>query len=764
MNPRIYAAIMASAMVTSGAVASEIEEIVITSSLIDQKLSDIENPLHVVSGEELASSASESLGESLNSLLGVSSADYGAGVGQPIIRGMSGSRVKVLNNGMVVRDVAGIGADHVNDVDLNDVQQIEIVRGPSSLLYANGGIGGIINVVDSTIARQDFSDSEFKLGLETQSVNDGDSYNASYQNNFGGLNFSFAYKESDFDNFDVPTGAILHEEDHEEDHEDHDEDHDDHDEDHDEEGFLSNSDFENSALRFGVSKTGEWGHFGVSVNRVESVYGIPFHGDDHGAHGDDHDDDHDEDHDEDHGDDHHDDHGDEHEGERIFSTTDSEVVNVEGSYILNNGWLKKVNYFLRDTDYSLTEQHAEEHEGEEHEGDDDDDHGDGHHAEGPTVFSNESREYGAIFDLSNDQFLQKVSLNFVDEDMSIVGEEAFMNPTVSEEMTIGYYFSKELESFHLDFGIRHDRVRRKGSLSHHDEDHDEDHHEDHDEDHDEDHGEEHEEELENFTKDYNATSFAVSLGKDLNDKFDLSVSAAVVERTPSAVELFMNGPHLATGRLEEGNVELESEQSANFDATLSYEHDGAFASFTLFKNDVDNYIYLQDETEEEHEEHEDEHDHGGLIKANYLQQDAQFVGYELELGRVFEFGVGDLTLSLGRDSVSGEFRDNSNVSRMMPARNIYTVSYAQDSLELSLKLKDVESQRDIGTNETVTDGFKMLDLSATKTFTIGNEREAKVSFFAKNLLDEVARNHSSFVKNEVPLPGRNLGVKFQVSL
>ena len=429
------------------------------------------------------------------------------------------------------------------------------------------------------------------------------------------------------------------------------------------------------------------------------------------------------------------------------------MVNVEGSYIANNGWLKEVNYFLRDSDYSLTEQHAEEHEGEEHDGDD---HEDDHHAEGPTVFSNESREYGVIFDLSNDAMLQKVSLNFVDEDISIVGEEAFMNPTASEEMTIGYYLSKEIDSFHLDFGIRHDSVRRNGSLSHHDEDH-------HD-DHDEDHGEEHGEESEFFTKDFNATSFAVSMSKGLNDKFDLSVSAAVVERTPSAVELFMNGPHLATGRLEEGNVELESEQSANFDATLSYEYDSSFASLTVFKNNVDNYIYLQDETEEEHEEHADEHDHGGLIKANYLQQDAQFVGYELELGRVFQLGNGDLTLSFGRDFVSGEFRDKSNVSRMLPARNIFAASYAQDGFDLSLKLKDVESQRDIGTNETVTDGFKMLDLSATKTFTIGNEREAKVSFFAKNLLDEVARNHSSFVKNEVPLPGRNLGVKIQVSL
>ena len=757
MNPRIYAPVLVSALLSVNALANVLEEVIVTSSLIDQTLSDIENPLHVVSGDDISATASQSLGESLDGLLGVSSADYGSGVGQPIIRGMSGNRVKILNNGMVVRDVAGIGADHVNDVDLNNIQQIEIVRGPSSLLYANGTIGGIINIVDSTIAREDFTESELKLGLEAQSVNDGDSHNLSYQNNLGGLNFSLAYKDSQFDNFDVPTGAILHGEDHDDEHEDEHEG--EHEDEHEEEvGFLSNSDFENNALRLGVSKAGDWGYFGVSVNSVESIYGIPFHGDDHGdEHGEEHEG---EEHEgEEHEGEEHEgeEHGDEHEGERIFSTTDSEVVNVEGAYIVSNSWLKKVNYFIRDTDYSLTEQHAEEeHEGEEHEGEE---HGDEEHAEGPTVFSNESREYGAIFDLSNDDLLQKISLNFVDEDMSIVGEEAFMNPTASEEMTLGYYLSKQVDSFHLDLGIRHDRTSRKGSVSH-EEEHDEHEEEQHDE-HEE---EQHEEEMDYFSNDYNATSFAMSLSKDLNENFDLNITAGMVERTPSAVELFMNGPHLATGRLEIGNTDLESEKSANFDATLSYEYEGVFGTFTLFKNDVDNYIYLQDETEEAHEEHDDEDDHGGLIKANYLQQDAQFMGYELEMGTVFELGDGDLTLSFGRDSVAGEFRDDSNIPRMTPDRNIYGISYAKNSLELKLDLKDVESQRDIGSNETVTSGFSMLNFSAVKTFTFGQKQTATVSLFAKNLLDEVARNHSSFVKDEVPLPGRNLGIKVQLSL
>ena len=124
-----------------------IEEVVVTSSFTRSNVSQIENPLHVVTGDTINNGLTQSLGESINSLLGVSSGDYGAAVGQPIIRGLSGDRVKTLSNGLVVRDVSGLGADHLNDVDLANVAQIEIVRGASSRLYANGTSGGIVNIV-----------------------------------------------------------------------------------------------------------------------------------------------------------------------------------------------------------------------------------------------------------------------------------------------------------------------------------------------------------------------------------------------------------------------------------------------------------------------------------------------------------------------------------------------------------------------------------------------------------------------------------------
>ena len=94
----------------------------------------------------------------------------------------------------------------------------------------------------------------------------------------------------------------------------------------------------------------------------------------------------------------------------------------------------------------------------------------GHHEEGPTTFTNDAQEYGAIFDLGNDSLSQKVAVNYVVEDISVIGDEAFINPTESKELTLGYYLSKELDLFHVDFGVRHDQISRNGSISHHEDD------------------------------------------------------------------------------------------------------------------------------------------------------------------------------------------------------------------------------------------------------------------------------------------------------
>ena len=742
MKKLLSTLIIIGAIHTNEIASQDVEEtIVVTSALIDT--TEITNPLYVIDGDEIIDDATTSLGDAIDSYLGVSIADYGAAVGQPIIRGMSGPRVKILKNGMVNRDVSGLGADHLNDVDLNDIEQIEIVKGPSSLLYANGTIGGIINVVDDCIAAMNYELPELKVGYETQSVNDGSSEFINFKNNFNGFNVNVGYKNTEFGNYDIPNGAIMHEE---EEHDDHgNEDH--HDEDEHEEnlGFVNNSDFAVEATKFGISRAGDWGYVGFSVDNLESLYGIPFHGDEHGEeHGDE--DHHDEDeHDED---EHHDEHGE----ERIFSTTDSESFTIKGSYNLNGNLVNKIDYTYRDTDYTLTEAHAEEEGHDEHEGEEE------HEEHAPTVFANNATEYGTIFDISNDIRTQKLSFNYVDEDSSIVGEEAFMNPANNEVLTLGYFVGQDFDMFHVDLGIRLDQVTRTGSVT------------------DEDHGD-----VDNFTIDDDVSSFAVSIGRDLSDTLELNLGYSSVERLPSVIELFMNGPHMATGRFEVGDPTLTSETSNNFDISLNFDNGEYFAYASFFINDIDNYIALIDEdedhedehNEEEHHEDEDEHHddddhgddhgHGNLIHANYVQEDAEFDGYEIEFGRTFDLGAGEMTLSFGRDVVNAQFTDGHNVPRINPARNVYSLLYAQDDIVFKLHLKDVEKQNDVGEGETATAGYQMLDTRLTKTFDLSGKSKLKVSLFGRNLLDEVARNHASFVKNEVPLPGRNYGIKFNLT-
>ena len=196
---------------------------------------------------------------------------------------------------------------------------------------------------------------------------------------------------------------------------------------------------------------------------------------------------------------------------------------------------------------------------------------------------------------------------------------------------------------------------------------------------------------------------------------EVSLGLSSVERAPSAVELLMNGPHLATGRVEVGNFNLKPERSNNIDLSFNFSNDGLYAGLTFFQNNVDNYIYLMDETEEEHADHGEDDDHDGLTLANYLQQDAEFKGYELEIGKTFDLARGALTLAFGRDSVSGEFTDGHNIPRMTPERDFYKVVYVEDELTFVLSLKDVSAQNDTAENETATDGFQILNLNLSKT-------------------------------------------------
>ena len=746
---------------------STLEEVVITSSFTHQVQGQNESSVAVIPGTDITENFTQSLGEHLTTIAGVSSNNFGPAVGQPVIRGLSNNRVKVLQNNLVVRDVAGIGPDHPIDLDLGNIEQVEIVRGAAALLHSNGASGGIINVVDNTIAKSDIEEPLFTLSAEQQTGNEGEGFSTAFKRNIGGFNVSYSFTGFDAQDYEVPNGAVLHEgeehDDHDEDHDDHDEDHDEHDEDHEEDmGTLANSDFETKAHRFGISKTGEWGFLGASYQDISYTYGIPFHGEhadhDEEGHGEDHDDDHEgEEHDDDHeGEEHHD----EHEGERIVSQTDSEVFTIEGLLNVNNALLNSVQFSIRDTDYTLFEQHAEgEHEGEhedEHEG----------HSEEPTFFTNDSTEVQMIFNLGSAENPRRVVVNQVSEKVAVLGEEAFMEPVKSTETTIGAFGGFDVSGFDIDVGIRYDDIERKGTIRemHEEEEHEE---EEHDE---EEHHDEHEGfELEPFTFKDQSVSGVITIGRNLTDSLSGSVNLGFVTRTPSAMELFMNGEHLAVARYEVGDANLKPEESNNIDFNLFYNDETWFASASIYRNTIDNYIYLRDESEEEHEEHEEEghegehEEHGGLLLAEYMQADATFSGYEIEIGRRFNVAGGELEVRLHRDQVKADFSAGGNVPRITPSRNVFAMDYSRGMTRAMVEVQDVGSQNTISSFEPPTADYRLVNGRLSHSIDVGDGAMLTISAFGRNLTNEIARSHTSFVKDEVPLAGRNIGIKASLS-
>tara|TARA_B100001079_G_scaffold127670_1_gene109458 strand:- start:26 stop:2230 length:2205 start_codon:yes stop_codon:yes gene_type:complete len=727
-------ALIGSALLTLTIYADDVEEVVVTASLTNQNASDLVDPLHVVDGDDVATGGVLSLGDTLDELLGVHSADFGSAVGQPVIRGMSGSRVRILENGVVVRDVAALGPDHINDVNLLNTEQIEVVRGPSSLLYANGAAGGVVNIVDNSIARTDLSTFPVvSVGLETQSVNNGEVKDFSYQANHSGFNVTFVTSDTVMENYELPGGALFPEEHHDEDHHDSEGD-----EDHDEESlkFLANSDVENTYSKFGVSRTGDWGYIGFSYSDNEGEFGIPFHVEAHG------------DHDEDHADSEGDEEHDEHEGERIFSQIDSNKFDIKGSFVTNNfGPINNVDFSFRDSSYSHLEGHAEE------EGHHDEDHSeseeDGHGHEEPTLFETDATEFGFIFDVSSDDVVRKFVVNMADQDSSIIGEEAFMRPVSAKETTLGYFTSKDFGTYSIDFGIRADDISRSGSVAHHDEDHADD---------------EGEEEIESYNLDTNTLSVALNFDQKFSDNLTVNLGLASFERAPDVVELFMNGPHLATGRFEMGDPDLKNEVSNNIDLGFNYEMDNMYATFNYYQNNVADYIYLRDEEhDEDHHDSEGEEEHEGLMHAEFVQEDASLEGYEFEVGSVYQIGNGLLDLSVGRDVVEGRLDAGGFIPRMAPSRNFISASYTENDYVVSLLFKDVADHVDVAEEgETMTEGYKMLNLKLTKDISVYGAN-LRVSAFANNALDQVARNSTSFAKDAVPLPGRNIGLNLRFS-
>ena len=244
----------------------ELDEVVVTGAL-QEKVSESAVPVTVLSDEELRLKVGHSIGETLKNELGITSQSFGPGVGTPVIRGQSGPRVRVLNNGIGSNDVSAISPDHATSVEPLLAERIEVLRGPATLLYGSGAIGGVVNVIDNRIPGK-LPERMLGGALEQRfdSVSDESSTVMKIEGGKGNLAYHLDGFYRDRSNLDIggsaidvnaaqatdPTLNVIQ----------------------NPQGTINSTSAHAISGSAGVSLIGDPGFAGVSINRLENNYGI----------------------------------------------------------------------------------------------------------------------------------------------------------------------------------------------------------------------------------------------------------------------------------------------------------------------------------------------------------------------------------------------------------------------------------------------------------------------------------------------------------
>ncbi|WP_235837756.1 TonB-dependent receptor [Chitinasiproducens palmae] len=150
---------------------------------------EIASPSTILYGNALALAEQDSLGATLNGLPGVSTTTYGPFVGRPIIRGMDGDRIRILQNGVASLDASSLSFDHAVPIDPFSAERIEIVRGPAALLYGGNAVGGVVNTIDNRIPRESLDGVSGQVDSRYDTANRSRSGAAMVEGGSNGFNF-----------------------------------------------------------------------------------------------------------------------------------------------------------------------------------------------------------------------------------------------------------------------------------------------------------------------------------------------------------------------------------------------------------------------------------------------------------------------------------------------------------------------------------------------------------------------------------------------
>ena len=716
---RLFAAVATCLVVTASAVEapdneqpSEIEEVIVLAHPLARD--GLAQPSDVLEADELERKAVDNIGATVGNEPGIHNSSYGVGAGRPVIHGLSGARVRVMEDQIDTLDVSVSSGDHAVTVDPFIAERVEVLKGSATLLYGSGAIGGVVDVHTGRVP-QDVPD-RVRGALDLRGSDNGDGRNGSLRFDGGGGNVAWHIDafSRESDDYDIPgfaESAALHAQEEEEEHHD-EEGHDDHDEeeahDHDEEeeheeevsGYLPGSGSEVRGGSMGFSIVGERGFIGIAVSALDSEYGIPGH-----SHAHEHEDEHEHEEEGHHHDDDDEEHAEEHhEDEELHADEAPPVVVLDQTRIdleagladpLGGGF-ESLNLRLGINDYEHVENEA---------------------GEAGTAFSNSAWEARAeLTHRPVGAWSGALGGQLGNREFSVVGEEAFTPPVDTSSFGLFWVGERSLGDLGLEAGLRYDRVEHTPANG--------------------------------SSRDFSGASASLGLIVPLSDEWGATLLADYSSRAPVGEELFSDSPHPGTGVFEIGNPELDTEQARNLAATLNGGGDRWSLKGTFYYTHFPDFIY-QAATGEERE---------GFDVRRYSQADATFPGFEVE-GRVTiaEWAAGSLDVGAFFDTVSPEIdvSGNDNLPLIPPNRTGVSVEFTSDRLRANVDYVRASEQDEVAEFQLPSEGYDDLRARIALRFGPG---DATVDLYlaGRNLTDDEQRLHTSVVKDLAPQPGRTV--------
>ena len=688
---------------------SAIEVIDVHATPMHLSVMESATPVSVLSGETLRRQQAATLGDTLEKLPGVQSNFHGNVASTPIIRGLSGPRVLITQNGLDVSDVSRVGPDHAVASEASTAKQIDVLRGPATLFFGSGAIGGVVNVVDQRVPTSTETRGEFVL--ETQTVNDQKLGTFNVTTGVDNIAFYADGFYRDSNDYETPVAPDI--------------------DDPDGAHVVENSNEESNGFTLGTSYLFDQGYVGVAVERFEREYGVPGH-----SHGGD---------------------------TSVFADLEQTKYQLLGEYNFTNDFLQSVHFRAGYTDY----EHAEvegglvgttfSNETEElrvellHKPMAGWRGGISLHYKGSDVFAQgeeaftppsememfavalmEERHFGdflvqlgaraesVTLDASSVLLPELDAHEHDDEhdhdehahdEHEHEGSEFVRQFAVDQEFTpislsAGVVYTIN-ESYNV--GVSLSRSERAPSAS----------------------------ELLSFGPHIGTRTYEIGALFDLSEEGEFVLSQTAID-------------------LETAN---------NIDLTFRKTQGDVGFVFNAFYNQVDNY-YFQEETglfaESGHDHDHDEEGHGEEEHSEdehsdelpvYLfgSADAVLHGFELQVAWQT---TDNLKLDFFADYVKARLKDGGALPRTSPMRVGSHVAYTLDNIRADLDITYFAKQDDISTFETETDGYTLVDASITYDIPLG-DIDLSVYLSGENLTDEEARVHTSFLKDIAPRPGRN---------